>query len=220
MKKIIAAVFAAALMLAGTNAFAQISVGAGYINSNLSGQYNGNKIDPQNTNGFYVGGSYNVGVASGLSVAPGVYFSMLAKVTEDGASLNLGGLGTIAQNAKSTFTEMAVNVPVMANYAYELTRDAKVFAFAGPTFQFGLSSQVKTDNSGVLSNTNITNYYDSDSPYYNRFNIYVGGGIGAQFGKIIVNVGYNYGLMNLYAGSTDNTNYHRANLTIGVSYAL
>lgn len=215
MKKIIAAVFAAALLFAGTNAFAQISVGAGYINSNLSGQFNGNKQDPVNSNGFYVGGSYNVGVGSGLSVAPGAYFSLLSNTSESGVTI----LG-VSQSAKSTFTEMAVNVPVTASYAYQLSRDAKVFAFAGPTFQFGLSSKSVTEASGVVSRTGTTDYYDSDSPTYNRFNIYVGGGIGAQFGKIIVNVGYNYGLMNLYAGSTDNTNYHRANLNIGVSYAL
>lgn len=215
MKKIIAAVFAAALMLAGTNAFAQISVGAGYINSNLTGQFNGNKQDPQNSNGFFAGASYNVGVASGLSVAPGAYFSLLTDTSEGGVSI----FG-VTQNSKSTFTEMALNFPIMANYAYQLSRDAKVFAFAGPTFQLGLSSKSVTEASGVISGTGTTDYYDSDSPTYNRFNIYVGGGVGAQFGKIIVNVGYNYGLMNLYAGSTDNTFYHRANLHIGVSYAL
>lgn len=214
MKKIIALVFAAALF-AGTNAYAQLSAGAGYINSNLSGRYNGNKQDPQNSNGFYAGASYNVPVASGLCVAPGAYFSMLTNTSESGVSV----LG-ISQNSKSTFTEMALNVPLLFNYGVNLASDAKVFAFAGPTFQFGLSSKVVTDASGVVSGTSTTDYYDADSPTFNRFNIYAGGGIGAEFAKFIITVGYDYGLMNLYAGSTDDTEYHRANLHVGVNYAF
>lgn len=212
MKKILAIVLAAALF-AGTNAFAQLYPGAGYINSTLSGQYNGNAQDPVNSNGFYAGASFNVALPGGLAVAPGLYASLITNTSEGGVSL----FG-LSQNSKSTFTEIALNVPVMANYTYALNRDAKVFAYAGPTFQLGLSSKTHTDASGVVSGSSDTDHYaDGD---FNKFNIYVGGGVGAEFAKILVVIGYDYGLMNLYAGSTDNTYYHRANLHIGVGYAF
>lgn len=212
MKKILAIVLAAALF-AGTNAFAQLYPGAGYINSTLSGQYNGNAQDPVNSNGFYAGASFNVALPGGLAVAPGLYASLITNTSEGGVSL----FG-LSQNSKSTFTEIALNVPVMANYTYALNRDAKVFAYAGPTFQLGLSSKTHTDASGVVSGSRDTDHYaDGD---FNKFNIYVGGGVGAEFAKILVVIGYDYGLMNLYAGSTDNTYYHRANLHIGVGYAF
>ena len=212
MKKIFAIVLAAALF-AGTNAFAQLYPGAGYINSTLSGQYNGNAQDPVNSNGFYAGASFNVALPGGLAVAPGLYASLITNTSEGGVSL----FG-VSQNSKSTFTEIALNVPVMANYTYALNRDAKVFAYAGPTFQLGLSSKTHTDASGVISGSSDTDHYaDGD---FNKFNIYVGGGVGAEFAKILVVIGYDYGLMNLYAGSTDNTYYHRANLHIGVGYAF
>ena len=212
MKKILAIVLAAALF-AGTNAFAQLYPGAGYINSTLSGQYNGNAQDPVNSNGFYAGASFNVALPGGLAVAPGLYASLITNTSEGGVSL----FG-VSQNSKSTFTEIALNVPVLANYTYALNRDAKVFAYAGPTFQLGLSSKTHTDASGVISGSSDTDHYaDGD---FNKFNVYVGGGVGAEFAKILVTVGYDYGLMNLYAGSTDNTYYHRANLHIGVGYAF
>ena len=212
MKKIIAIVLAAALF-AGTNAFAQLYPGAGYINSTLSGQFNGNAQDPVNSNGFYAGASFNVALPGGLAVAPGLYASLITNTSEGGVSL----FG-VSQNSKSTFTEIALNVPVMANYTYALNRDAKVFAYAGPTFQLGLSSKTVTENSGVVTGTSTSDHYaDGD---FNKFNVYVGGGVGAEFAKILVTVGYDYGLMNLYAGSTDNTYYHRANLHIGVGYAF
>jgi len=212
MKKIFAIVLAAALF-AGTNAFAQIYPGAGYINSTRTGQYNGSAENPVNSNGFYVGASYNVGLSGNLGVAPGLYLSMISHTNEAGVS----GFG-LSQNSKSTFTEMAINVPVMANYSYALARDAKVFAYAGPTFQLGLSSKTRTIDSGVLSADNTRDHYAQSD--YNKFNVYVGGGIGAEFAKILVVLGYDYGLMNLYAGSTDNTFYHRSNLHIGVGYAF
>ena len=212
MKKIIAIVLAAALF-AGTNAFAQLYPGAGYINSTLSGQFNGNAQDPVNSNGFYAGASFNVALPGGLAVAPGLYASLITNTSEGGVSL----FG-VSQNSKSTFTEIALNVPVLANYTYALNRDAKVFAYAGPTFQLGLSSKTVTENSGVVSGTSTSDHYaDGD---FKKFNVYVGGGVGAEFAKILVTVGYDYGLMNLYAGSTDNTYYHRANLHIGVGYAF
>ena len=218
MKKIIAIAFAA-LVLAGTNAFAQLYPGAGYINSTLSGQYNGSAIDPEISNGFYAGASFNVALPGGLAVAPGLYASLITN-TQEGA----GGISGIATaNSKTVFTEIALNVPVMVNYAYALNRDSKVFAFAGPTFQLGLSSKA-VNNTNVDSiigsgSSNSTKDYYADGEY-NKFNIYVGGGVGAEFAKVLVTIGYDYGLMNLYAGSTDDTFYHRANLHIGVGYAF
>jgi hypothetical protein len=218
MKKIFAIVLAAALF-AGTNAFAQIYPGAGYINSTLSGQYNGNAITPEQSNGFYAGASYNVGLSGGLSVAPGLYFSMITN-TQEGSG-GVSGIATV--NSKTVFTEMALNVPVMANYSYALTRDAKVFAYAGPTFQLGLSSKaVNNTNADTVigsGSSNSTKDYYADGDY-NKFNVYVGGGIGAEFAKILIVLGYDYGVLNLYAGSTENTYYHRANLHLGVGYAF
>lgn len=218
MKKFFAIVLAAALF-AGTNAFAQLYPGVGYINSTLSGQFNGNAQDPENSNGFYAGASFNVPVASGLGVAPGLYASYITNTKEGSASLG----GIASGNSKTVFTEIALNVPVMANYTYALNRDAKVFAFAGPTFQLGLSSKAVTNSNaevlGVSGSSNSTKDYYADGDY-KKFNVYVGGGVGAEFAKIVITLGYDYGLMNLYGGTTDNTYYKRSNLHIGVGYAF
>lgn len=59
MKKIFVTVLSAALLLVGTQANAQLSVGAGYLNSAESTAYNGGDPDKDNLNGFYVGVNYN-----------------------------------------------------------------------------------------------------------------------------------------------------------------
>lgn len=202
MKKIFAAAAAALMMLAAGNAYAQISVGAGYLNSTLSSKYNGNKVSEGARgamNGFYLGASYNLRFGE-FGVAPGLYYSFL------------GGSDTVL-NVTTGATEMAINVPVNLNYGYDLN-GVRLFAFAGPTFQFGLMSKTKTKSNPAIE----TNYY-GDNSNYGRFNIYLGGGLGAELmEQIQITVGFDYGILNLYRGNDDKAKQHRYNLKIGVAY--
>jgi len=206
MKKVLSTLLAASLMLLGTQAFAQVSVNAGYLNSTLATK----NADPANANGAYAGLSFNLPIAGGLAIAPGVYYSLIA-------SKNTANLGSIATGS-GTFMEHAINVPVYLNYNIGLNRDTKFFVYAGPTLQYGLASTIKYDANvlGISGSTTVNNYDNDD---YNRMNVYLGGGIGLQAGSIIVNVGYDYGMMNQYKGDNA-TPCHRSNLKIGVGFAF
>ena len=201
MKKIFAAA-AALLMLAGANAFAQISVGAGYLNSTLDSKYNGNKVSEGargSMNGFYVGASYNLKFGE-FGIAPGIYYS------------SLFGSDTVL-NVTTAANEQAINVPLNLNYGYDLN-GVRLFAFAGPTFQFGISSKTKTKTNPAIE----TNYY-SDNSNYGRVNLYLGGGLGAELmEQIQITVGFDYGVLNLYKGNDDKAKQHRYNLKLGVAY--
>ena len=197
MKKFFSTLLVASLMLLGTNAFAQMSFNAGYLNSTLA-----TKNTSSGANGAFAGISFDVPLAGGLGIAPGVYYSVLfSKNTE------LFGFGT------GTFQEHAINVPVYLNYGFALARDTKFFIFGGPTAQYGLMSKVKHEVGNVEAT--VDNYKDSD---FNRFNVYLGGGVGFQAGPAIVTVGYDYGMMNQYK-NTD-VACRRSNLKIGVGFAF
>ena len=205
MKKIFSIVLAASLMLIGTQAFAQMSVNAGYLNSTLK---TSNTSD--NANGAYAGVSFNIPIAGGLAVAPGVYYSMLT-------SKETASLGSIFSGS-GTFMEHAVNVPVYVNYGIDLARDTKVFLFGGPTLQYGLASTVKYDaNVAGVSGSKTTSNYDNAN--YNRMNVYLGGGMGFQVSALQITVGYDYGMMNQYKGDNA-TKCHRSNLKLGVGFAF
>lgn len=205
MKKIFSVLLAASLMLIGTQAFAQMSVNAGYLNSTLK---TSNTSD--NANGAYAGVSFNIPIAGGLAVAPGVYYSMLT-------SKETASLGSIFSGS-GTFMEHAVNVPVYVNYGIDLARDTKVFLFGGPTLQYGLASTVKYDaNVAGVSGSKTTSNYDNAN--YNRMNVYLGGGMGFQVSALQITVGYDYGMMNQYKGDNA-TQCHRSNLKLGVGFAF
>lgn len=203
MKKIVTIALAAVMMLAGTSAFAQLSVGAGYLNSTLNKSYDGTALDPEASNGFYAGGSYNINLFKGLGVAPGVYYSMLtgkSKTTYAGFTLT-----------DHTFTEHAINVPVNFNYGIDL-RDVKFLVFAGPTFQYAIASGYK----GKVLNMDhsVDSFKDLE---HTPFNVYLGGGLGAELAeKLQITVGFDYGLMNI--SKADKTVAHRYNIKLGVAY--
>ena len=211
MKKFFSTLLAASLMLLGTQAFAQMSVNAGYLNSTQS--FANSNTKSVNSNGAYAGVSFNIPLAGAVSVAPGVYYSMITNKS--------GGAGTILgipASASSTFMEHAINVPVYFNYGLDLARDTNIFLYAGPTVQYGLSSTTKLAGGvGEISADRVyDNYKDAD---YNRLNVYLGGGIGFKVSKILVSVGYDYGMMNLYKGENA-TKTHRSNLKLGVGFAF
>ena len=190
-------------MLFGGRAFAQMSVHVGYLNSTLTASND----DPANSNGVYAGLTYNIPVAGGFGIAPGVYYSMIgSKVTQGNSSASITG----------TFLEHAVNVPVHLNYGIDLSRDTKVFLYGGPTVQYGLSSKEEYEGNllGLGGNTYVDNYGDGR---YTRTNVYLGGGVGLNAGGIMVTVGYDYGMMNLFQYDKD-VQHHRSNLKIGVGY--
>ena len=206
MKKILTTLLAASLMLLGTQAFAQASINAGYLNSTLSSP----NEDPFNSNGLYAGFTYNLPLVGELGVAPGLYYSV---ISSKGFESWMG-----LASASGKFTEHAINVPLYLNYGFDFGRDTRFFIFAGPTARYGLASRVKLDvNTVIGSGSQTTNNYDNE--HYNRFNVYLGGGIGFTAGPIQVTVGYDYGMLNQYKGDNQPV-AHRSNLKIGAGFAF
>ena len=215
MKKIFATLLAASLMFAATDAFAQLSAGLGYINATETGTYTNNNsvtnLDPQAFNGVYVGANYSVDMASGLSLVPGVYMSALF----GSKHVDVLGLGLLSGDHK--YTEFAINVPINVAFNYALNHDTKLFAYAGPIMQFALSH--KDAFTGTGSNTTTTyDLLNGDDQNRNPFNLYIGGGIGAQVANIQIILGYDHSLLNI--DSRDGYKRGRSAIKLGVGMAF
>lgn len=208
MKKVYSIVLAAALMLLGLQATAQIVPGAGYI-------YSSEKIKGVDGttpyHGFFIGASYNIHLVAGLGVAPGLYASFLThKENEARGSSKMG------YNVNYYLREFAINLPVNFNYVIELGHDKSIFAYAGPVFQLGITNTTSINGSSSAGGINLSdgtswdNYskgyaggYWPTTSYPNRFNIYMGGGLGLQIGDILIHVGYDRSLMNIDRETND-----------------
>lgn len=217
MKKIFAFVLSAALLLIGTQANAQLSVGAGYLNTTeSSGEHS------QNLNGAYAGVNYNIPLVAGLSVAPGFYASFLTFTNKAGVSTK----ASASLSGTSTLNEIALNIPVNFKYGFDIARDTKVFLYAGPVFQYGVLNETISQGSAHISigDTEIggdtkkykVNNYDADNGSRNPFNIYIGGGAGIDVAGIQVIIGYDHSLMNVI--KSEDTKVGRSQIKVGVGY--
>ena len=212
MKKVLMTL--ALVAVAATSAFAQISVGAGYLANTQKSTYTSGSTSTTTTSpskGFYVGADYTLDLGQGLGVLAGLKGSFLFN-TETG-SITLPILGTFTGTSK--LTEIYLAVPVQAVYTYALSNDLKLFGFAGPSFSFGLSSKTKSTNN-TTDDVTVTDNYGENSDY-GKFNLFLGAGVGADIMNTIrIKAGYDIGLLN--RSSADNTKVGDAQWFVGVAY--
>ena len=207
MKKVLMTL--ALVAVAATSAFAQISVGAGYLANTQKSSYTSGSTTTTNTtpsSGFYAGADYTIDLGQGLGVVAGLKGEFLTRTT---TTTILGVSGT------TKTTELYLAVPVLFNYSYALGNDLKLFAFAGPSFAFGLSSKGKFTNN-INDDVTITDNYGDDSNY-GRMNLFLGAGVGVDvMNTVRIKAGYDIGLLN--RSSADNTKVNDAQWYVGVAY--
>ena len=234
MKKLI--VIAAAL-LAGMQANAQLIFNGGYLHQTEKTVIQGDNATLSGVDaldGFYAGAKYRIaleGITEGLSIAPGANFSFLfGRHT----ALNGDGFKEDIIDNMARMNQIAFNVPVHVQYCYEVTPDFKLEAWAGPTFQLGLFDNIvdSDDNPSLLferfkmidpagtfgemiCSVLAANYRTQAA--LNRFNVLLGIGVGVEVAELIhVNVGYDFGLLNLSTSAS--TKVSRGLLRVGLGY--
>lgn len=230
MKKILATILAATALFAGTNAYAQFSAGIGWLNSTETSRYtNKTDVDRFALNGLYLGGQYNLSIVENFGVAPGLYMSALFgqdAVTSKGLTV------------RADYREIALNLPVNLNYAFELGSVVKLIIYAGPVFHLGLTSrsafEVRSDvpflpqlTTGRYTFNNFTgqlkdskgNLYEAgDAALRNRFNMFLGGGLGVQIGDFQIMFGYDHSMLNFSKDPNEKASRSQFKLGIGLSF--
>jgi hypothetical protein len=115
----------------------------------------------------------------------------------------------------------SLDIPARAVYTLPLSKSLKVFSFAGPNFNIGLSQTMKVTS---------TLTYPPTSPFYiksetvdlykddilNRVNLQIGLGGGIQWKKYQIKATYDFGLNNL--NRTGSGNLHQKGWYFSVAY--
>lgn len=220
-RKTLLLTFAVASLLCGTLT-AQTTINAGYLNSDVSATYNGNSYDvtPNMHNGFYVGAMRNFNLKGDVGVAVGANFQML--FASDTTASSLAGLASVS--LENHYTQMAIEVPVLFNYGFGLNSTTTLKVFAGPTFNYGISSKRKwKTNANVIgltaSQSGEVDYYDNGDASLSRFNVALTVGASLDFEIICINAGYTHGLTDLY-GTSDALKAHYDRWFVGLAFKL
>ena len=213
MKRLLSIAFAASMMLIGTSAFAQVSVGAGYINETNKFKIGDSANSMGALNGFYAGLGYDINEGDGFGIYTGLYYSFLT------GSVSVPSLTVLSGD----MTEHALNIPVKAGFSVPVGSGLRGFLNVGPTFVCGLSSTIKPLGVDLLK----TDLYKHE--YLSRFDIKLGANIGADINNMFrVSVGYDYGCLDQFGagikgrnddGSTKDRGYslNRSRIVVGLA---
>ncbi len=167
--------FIIATIAISTSAFAQIGVGAGYVDQTTKTTIKDNS-STYHSNGFRVGAEFTTNLGSGFSIAPSAYYMYLASRQEI-----TGGHVLIAQNL--------ISLPFNVQYHFPLWGDVEMFAFAGTRLNYTISSETSTQQPKVR--TTINNF---DNENLKRWEMGLGLGVGFDiFDMIRLKMGYDFG---------------------------
>lgn len=199
--------------LSTTTVFAQspvkLGIDAGVNLSNSS--FDVNSIDKSPKVGF------QIGVVAEYEFAQDFFL-------QSGLSFTTKGSKYKAKNTSPkesvTFNQMYLQLPVYAAYKLEVTPGMKIVFNAGPYIAYGVGGKVKWENKviggdGVMTRTEKLNTFGDNG--LKRFDVGLGGGVGAEFGQIFAGLKYELGLANISRGSESYRN-RNASLTVGYRF--
>ncbi|GHT17448.1 hypothetical protein FACS189429_1550 [Bacteroidia bacterium] len=178
---------------------AQFGISAGYTIGNIN--YDGK----QNMNGFQAGISYDFHIQNEWYIYSGLSYSQFGR--SNTVQKPLG-------KWQYAYSHGFLEIPIHATFVMEVLDDLNLFVSAGPKLSyalFGTETLKKPDGS-----TNKIKFYDNNvSP----FNVLAGFNLGAQYYKLRLKIGYDWGLLNQYSGM-DSKMYNRGGFVVSLGYVF
>lgn len=218
MKTILKISFLAVALLIGVVANAQekpltFGVKAGVNLSNFSGR---GAEDTDAKVGF------NVGVTVEYALAPDVFLLSGLEFTTKGAKLSyMEDVGNAEVGMKSTMNAMYLQLPIHMGYKFDISESIKLNMHAGPYLAYGIGGKIKYEGSGLMREIREPIETDGDffgESKFKRFDFGLGLGVGAEFGKIGVGLGYDLGLINISKDNDAKVRNMNAYLTVGYKF--
>ncbi|WP_108821489.1 porin family protein [Dysgonomonas sp. Marseille-P4361] len=222
MKTILKISFLAVALLIGVGVNAQetsptFGVKAGVNLSNFSGS---GAEDTDAKVGF------NVGVTVEYTLAPDVFLLSGLEFTTKGAKLSyLEDVVSAEVGMRLTMNAMYLQLPVHVGYKFDISENVKLNMHAGPYIAYGIGGKGKTKIEDNPTGIVLIDIDPAKSEYdffgkhgAGRFDFGLGLGVGAEFGKIGVGLGYDLGLINISKDNNAKIRNMNAYLTVGYKF--
>lgn len=206
MKKLRFTIMVAMLAIV-TAASAQLNLGVkGGLN--MSNFVYGDEVTDKNMKiGFHVGLAADYDFAANMGIQTGLFFST------KGATVTYEGL-----DAEYTENLMYLQLPVHLAYKVDVTPGTRIVFHGGPYAAYGIAGK-RTAKVGSLSGEwDVDKMFGDAAGQYKPFDAGLGLGVGAEFGRFLVDVGWDMGLVNISNRSNGNTKNQNAYLSVGVKF--
>lgn len=103
------------------------------------------------------------------------------------SGLAYSGLGS--KKKKNSVSLNYLELPILIKYGVQVSDDIAVLPFVGPAFRFGLGGKMKTEGVGK-----VDSFGDNR---FKRFDMGIKLGCGAEYNKLYLEAGYQFGIMNI-----------------------
>ncbi|NDV97176.1 PorT family protein [Dysgonomonas sp. 521] len=191
---------------------------------NISNAIIDNKdADPKLKVGYQVGVTVDYSLTRDWLIQSGLSFTTKgAKIDDFLAGKVDGGDG---RGETYTFNQLYIQLPVYAAYRINVSDNLGIVIGAGPYMAYGVGGKSKrklhdaifSDGSTELKFDTFGNGDDA-SEQLNRFDFGLGLNVSAEFGKIVVGLGYEHGLLNIAAIDGFKYRNQNAGLTLGYRF--
>jgi len=177
---------------------ASLSIKAGL---NMSNYYGDDLTDRNMKPGFHAGLGADLELTPNMFVQTGLFFST------KGAKFSDTGEGDWID---ANITANYLQIPVHFAYKIDVTPGTKVVLHAGPYLAYGVSGKMKLGSLEV-------NTFDKDLGF-KPFDAGLGLGVGAEFGVILVDLGWDMGLINISRINNADLKTQNAYLSVGYKF--
>lgn len=207
MKKMRLSLMVAMLAIV-TAASAQTSLGVkGGVN--MSNFY-GDELNDNNVKiGFHIGLAADYEFMYNHAIQTGLFF------TTKGAKYD-GSFGSVS--GEVSVNPMYLQLPVHYAYKIDVSPGTRVVLHAGPYLAYGIGgkSKVKVSSSEGSTETDGVDVFGDNG--FKRFDAGLGLGVGAEFGPILVDLGWDMGLVDISGVSDANIKNQNAYLSVGYKF--
>ena len=194
---------------------AMVTVASAQMNLGVKGGVNmsnfyGDELDDNNVKiGFHVGLAADIDFVYNSAIQTGLYF------TTKGSKYSTS-FGEVSGDL--TVNPMYLQLPVHYAYKIDVSPGTRVVLHAGPYAAYGVGGKSKFSASvGDMSGEEESNVFGDDG-FLKRFDAGLGLGVGAEFGPLLLDLGWDMGLVNIVDSSEGDLKNQNAYLSVGYKF--
>ncbi|MBF6627472.1 MAG: PorT family protein [Proteiniphilum sp.] len=154
---------------------------------------------------------FNIGLAADFEFAPSV-------ALQTGLFFTTKGFKAVNETIDAEYTEnlMYVQLPLHLAYKIDVMPGTRVVLHAGPYAAYGVGGSRKAEVGNLSTEWDVDKIFGDAARQYKPFDAGVGLGVGAEFGAILVDLGWDMGLVNI--SNIDNGSVKNQNAYLSVGY--
>lgn len=155
--------------------------------------------------GFHVGLAADYDFAPSMALQTGLFFTTKGYKFE-------------SESVDYTENLMYLQLPVHLAYKVDVTPGTRIVFHAGPYVAYGVGGSRKADVGDLTNEWDVDKIFGDEARQYKPFDAGLGLGVGTEFGPLLLDIGWDMGLVNISHIDDENVKNQNAYLSVGYRF--